>query len=106
MINLSAMQLQEHLKVADPPPLLLDVRERWEFEIVRLPSAQLMPMHRLFAEVKALDAAREIVVICHHGVRSRMVAAFLETQGFERVINLRDGIDGWATHVDKGMARY
>ena len=53
-----------------------------------------------------LDPDQEIVVICHHGIRSRQVAMYLEYQGFSDVINLYGGIDAWARDVDRGMATY
>ncbi len=53
-----------------------------------------------------LDPARPTVVICHHGVRSLHAGAFLERQGFEDVVNLHGGIDGWARSVDPAMAVY
>src|SRR5690606_9943703 len=53
-----------------------------------------------------LDAGAETVVLCHHGVRSAYVAAFLEQVGFSRVYNLVDGIDGWSREVDASVPRY
>jgi rhodanese-related sulfurtransferase len=39
-------------------------------------------------------------------MRSLQVALFLERNGFERMHNLRGGIDAWAAQVDPGMPRY
>ena len=89
-----------------PAPLLLDVREPWEFEICRIAGAQPMPMRSVPARLDELDPAQEIVVICHHGMRSAQVCAFLAHQGFERVINLSGGVHAWAGQVDPAMARY
>lgn len=88
------------------PPLLLDVREPWEFEVCHIEGARLLPMHQVPSQVNALDAARETVVICHHGVRSFHVARFLERNGFTRVINLTGGVDAWAKQVDPSMPSY
>ena len=60
------------------PPLLLDVRELWEFERCHIPDARLVPMGSVPAHLTELDTERETVVICHHGVRSYHVARFLE----------------------------
>ena len=87
-------------------PLLLDVREPTEHAICRIEGSTLMPMNSVPARLAELDPARETVVICHHGGRSMQVAIFLERRGFERVINLASGVDGWATQVDPAMARY
>ena len=106
MRELSAVELRDHLADAGNDPLLLDVREPWEFSICRIDGSQLIPMGQLPAALRALDPDRQTVVICHHGIRSRQVARFLEYRGFANVINLSDGIDGWARDVDPEMATY
>jgi rhodanese-related sulfurtransferase len=91
-------------------PLLLDVREPWEFELAAIRieglETRLMPMNSVPAEFERLDPAQPVVCICHHGARSAQVVAFLERQGFEAVYNLAGGIDAWSTQVDAGVARY
>lgn len=106
MRNLAPSALQEYLETADPAPLLLDVREPWEYQRVHLPESQLVPMRQIPAAAQSLETDREIVVICHHGVRSRQVAMFLESRGFRRVINLQGGIDAWARELDPSMPTY
>lgn len=88
------------------PPVLLDVREPWEFEICHLPGARSIPMQSLPAHLAELDPQRETVVICHHGVRSFHAGRFLEHSGFARVINLSGGVDSWARQVDPAMPTY
>lgn len=56
-----------------------------------------------FAE---LDEEQPVVCICHHGGRSMQVAAFLERQGFTKVINLSGGVHAWAAQVDPSMPTY
>jgi rhodanese-related sulfurtransferase len=87
-------------------PLLLDVRETWEFERCHIDGSTLMPMSQFQSTFAQLDPDRETVVICHHGVRSFHVARFLEHNGFENVINLSGGIDAWARQVDRDMPLY
>lgn len=106
MRDLSAAQLRDHLATTDSGPLLLDVREPWEFRICSIAGSQLIPMGHIPASVKALDPSRETVVICHHGIRSRQVAMYLDYQGFSNVINLAGGVDAWARDVDQQMATY
>lgn len=89
-----------------PPPLLLDVREPWEFERCHIPESRLVPMGTVPARLAELDPDRETVVICHHGVRSYHVARFLEHNGFKKVINLSGGVDAWAKEVDPSMPFY
>jgi rhodanese-related sulfurtransferase len=95
--------------LADPdrePPLLLDVREPWEYQTCRIEPSLLMPMASVPARQEELDPERPLVCICHHGARSMQVAAFLERAGFGQVINLTGGIHGWALQVDPTMPTY
>ena len=88
-------------------PLLLDVREPWEFEYVHLPESILMPMGDVPSRAHAeLDPDEHVVVICHHGQRSLSVAMWLRAQGFEQAQSLAGGIDGWSRAVDATVARY
>ena len=87
-------------------PLLLDVREPWEFEKCRIEGARLVPLRELPARFAELDAAAQTVVICHHGGRSMQAALFLELQGFGDVHNLAGGVDAWARSVDPAMPVY
>jgi rhodanese-related sulfurtransferase len=88
-------------------PILLDVREPWEYEAARIEGSALMPMGdvpgRAFQE---LDPEAHIVAICHHGVRSLNVAAWLRNQGFENAQSLRGGIDAWSAEIDPAVPRY
>ncbi len=87
-------------------PLLLDVREPWEYRIAHLKGSTLIPMRDLLGRLPELDPERETVVICHHGIRSRQVAYVLERYGFKNVINLEGGLAAWAEEVDPAMPRY
>jgi rhodanese-related sulfurtransferase len=106
MRDLSAAQLRDHLANAQGEPLLLDVREPWEFRICHIEGSQLIPMGQLPAALGGLDPNRETIVICHHGIRSRQVAMYLDYQGFSNVINLAGGVDAWAREVDRQMPTY
>jgi len=87
-------------------PVLLDVREPWEFQTCRLEESLLIPMREIPARIGELDLDADTVVICHHGMRSMQVAYFLHRQGFARVHNLAGGLDAWARTVDSGMRVY
>jgi rhodanese-related sulfurtransferase len=87
-------------------PVLLDVREDWEFALCHLPDAQHMPMHLVPLRCNELNPDDEIVLICHHGMRSMQVGMFLERQGFSSLINLTGGVAGWADEVDPNLPRY
>jgi len=89
-----------------PRPLLLDVREPWEFQTCSITGSQLLPMREIASRKEELDTEADIVVICHHGSRSMQVALFLEKNGFPKVHNLAGGVDAWAKTVDPSMPVY
>jgi len=97
-----------HARLASPgnPPVILDVREHWELAICALPGATHISMGQIPARLDELDPQRETVVVCHHGIRSQRVAAFLENRGFTRLYNLRGGVDAWAREIDPAMHTY
>lgn len=95
--------------IADPhrtTPLLLDVREPWEYETCHIADSQLIPMQSIPARINELEEDQQVVCICHHGARSMSVAAFLERNHFTNVINLTGGVHAWAQQVDSTMPVY
>lgn len=107
MQTLTAPELAAWL--ADPArdkPVLLDVREPWEFQTCRIEGSVPIPMNSIPARLQELDEETPIVCICHHGARSMSVAAFLERNGFPQVINLTGGVHAWALQVDNSMPTY
>jgi rhodanese-related sulfurtransferase len=106
MREFSATELHAYMETAAIKPLLLDVREPWEFDKARIEGSTLVPMRSVPDQLQNLDPERETVVICHHGIRSRMVGRFLESQGFSKVINLRGGVAAWANDIDRQMPTY
>jgi rhodanese-related sulfurtransferase len=107
MRQLSPLELRAWLDdAARPPPVLLDVREEWELERCRIDGAIWIPMRDVPLRMEELNPKAEVVVICHHGVRSYHVARLLEHEGFGSVYNLATGVDGWARQVDPTMHTY
>ena len=99
-------ELHAYLESSQPDPLLLDVREPWEYEKCHLENSLLVPMRQIPGSIHQLDPDRETVVIFHHGIRSRSVAMYLANNHFSDVINLTGGIDAWAKEVDHAMLTY
>jgi rhodanese-related sulfurtransferase len=87
-------------------PLVLDIREPWELALASLPMTLNIPMGQLPERLQELDRERPIIVMCHHGNRSRQVVIFLEQSGFPRVINLCGGISAWSDVVDPTIPQY
>ena len=87
-------------------PVLLDVREPWEFQTCHIAGAVPIPMQSIPERLQELEEDAPIVCICHHGARSMSVAAFLERNGFTQVTNLTGGVHAWALQVDSTMPTY
>ena len=88
--------------------LLLDCREQSEFDFCQIKGAQLIPMNETPNRINELEPhrAKRIVVFCHHGTRSMMVAQWLRMQGFESAQNMTGGIDVWSQLIDPDIPRY
>ena len=110
MQQLGALEVKAWLDAAAsgvrPAPVLLDVRETWEYELCHLPGSIPMPMNSVPTRLAELDRERAMIVICHHGGRSLQVASFLEQQGFANLSNLHGGVAAWARQVDPAMPTY
>ena len=90
------------------PPRLVDVREQDEWDIAKIPVAELLPLSQwpAIAIEKFTDKSQSLLIQCHHGARSARAAAWLLSQGFTDVTNLAGGIDAWSEQVDGSVARY
>jgi rhodanese-related sulfurtransferase len=104
MSSMSATEMAAYLQQASP--LLLDVREPWEFEICHIEGSTNLPMGQISQGFEDLPDSSEIVVICHHGVRSQQVIRFLQGQMTASLINLDGGVDAWAREVERDMPLY
>ena len=103
--EISVRELADRLRGPNPPRLI-DVREPNEWAYCRIAGAELKPMSAIMSWMPELDRTTELVIQCHSGVRSWQVAQYLQAHGFQRVINLRGGIDAWSVDVDPTVPRY
>lgn len=86
---------------------MVDVREPWELATAGIAGAVAMPMGEVPARAhQELDPEERLIVVCHHGVRSMNVTAWLRNQGFEQAQSMRGGIDAWASEVDAAVPKY
>jgi len=87
--------------------VILDVRELWEIETAEMARSKHIPMNEIPARFQCeLDPGKHIVVVCHHGVRSYNVTAWLRQQGYDKVQSLAGGIDRWARQMDPKVPVY
>ena len=107
MEQIAPLELDECLR-GEHPPHLLDVREVHEHAFAAIPNSRLIPLSQLPERIREIDSWKReaVVVYCHHGIRSQHAIAFLSSVGFERLINLQSGIDGWSIQVDPSLPRY
>jgi rhodanese-related sulfurtransferase len=109
MLSLRVEQLQDFV-TRHPGAQLLDVREAWELQLARiaLPGVDCLhlPLQQVPERLSELDPAQPVVCICHHGVRSAQVVAFLQRHGHAQAYNLAGGVDAWSTQVDHAVPRY
>ena len=100
-------ELSEQLR-SPQPPRLLDVRRVEEHAFVALPNSTLIPLGELMTRADELEGWKndEVVVYCHHGIRSAHAVAQLRALGFTRLHNLDGGIDRWTQEVDPKLPRY
>jgi rhodanese-related sulfurtransferase len=84
----------------------LDVREDWEHALCHIAGDLHIPMGQIPARLSEIPLDRPLIVVCHHGMRSRQVGEFLLSQGYADVTNLQGGIDAWARSVDTALELY
>jgi rhodanese-related sulfurtransferase len=111
--ELDVYELARKLKSGEPF-VLLDVREAWELDQAMIVDHRLkvVPMSRLAQlgaealpeEVQHKEA--EILVMCHHGVRSANVTEWMLAQGWTNIFSVRGGIAAYAQEVDSSVGRY
>ncbi|HZQ41966.1 MAG TPA: rhodanese-like domain-containing protein [Acidobacteriaceae bacterium] len=105
-LEITVDQLQQQL-ASTHPPLLLDVREPWEYATAHIPNSTLIPINEIPARAfNELDEDQPIAVLCHHGARSLSVANWLRQQGFSKAQSVSGGIDLWSRAIDPTIPRY
>ena len=104
--QLSVSELKQKLDREPGRFVVLDVREPWELNVCSLPGTISIPMRQVPARTAELPKDKELVVLCHHGIRSQQVALYLEHVGFDKLHNVVGGIAAWARDIDTKMPTY
>jgi adenylyltransferase/sulfurtransferase len=86
--------------------LFVDVREQWEYDTSHIEGSVWIPLREIPASTPRLESAGEVILFCHHGMRSMDAAAWLRSQGVTSARSMAGGIDLWATEIDPKIARY
>lgn len=104
---MTPQELAEKLRSPNPPRLL-DVRQPEEHAFVSLPNSTLIPLGELLTRADEIEDWKndEVVVYCHHGIRSANAIAQLRAVSFTNLHNLSGGIDRWTSEIDPNLPRY
>ena len=96
------------LRTDGESPLVIDCRETAEVETASIDRTRHVPMGEIKSRLPELEDHADdlVVVLCHHGMRSLQVVAFLREQGFTDARSLAGGIDRWSIEIDAGVPRY
>jgi adenylyltransferase/sulfurtransferase len=104
--SISVSELNLRLKSGDEIQLL-DIREPYERKICAIPNSEFIPMDLVAKNPSSVKNDGDIVVYCHHGIRSFLLIKHLEEKhGYGNLINLDGGINEWALKIDQSMPRY
>lgn len=99
--EISVQELQA-LREAKADFTLLDVRDKWEYDVCNL-GGKLIPLSELPERMKELNPNQQIIVHCQMGGRASRAVAYLLENNFKNVSNLRGGIKAWAKEIDPTM---
>ncbi len=102
------IELEEfkHLRDQKVDHILIDVREKWEWELCCFPEALHIPLGELQRRMNELDKSKFIIVHCKSGGRSARAVEQMKKAGFAKVKNLKGGINGWAEKIDPSVPKY
>ncbi len=90
----------------DKSILFIDVREPWEHQQAHIEGSKLIPLREIPANLQQIETADNVILYCHHGMRSLDAAAWLRQQGVTGARSMSGGIDRWTTEVDPLVPRY
>ena len=107
-LEVSVQEAQRMIASRGAALRLLDVRDPDEYQLCRLPGAELIPLATLPAEAatKLPDKDAELLVYCHHGLRSLRAVRHLRDRGYTGATSMSGGIERWATDIDPTVPRY
>jgi rhodanese-related sulfurtransferase len=104
-IQIAPQELKQKLDTS-ASVLVVDVREPWETQMGAIAGAKLIPLNTLPANMELFANAEEIIIYCHHGMRSLNAATWLRSQGVDGARSLTGGIERWSVEIDSKVPRY
>jgi rhodanese-related sulfurtransferase len=94
------------LLARDDKVLFVDVREPWEYQTTHIEGSVLITLGQIPSNLARLENAEQLVLFCHHGIRSLDAAAWLRSQGVAGARSMTGGIERWSTEIDPSVPRY
>ncbi len=104
-IEIAPHEVKE-LLACDDKVLFVDVREQWEYDTAHIEGSVLIPLGEVPSNLARLESAEELVLFCHHGMRSLNAAAWLRSQGVEGARSMTGGIERWSAEIDPNVPHY
>ncbi|MEQ8241651.1 MAG: rhodanese-like domain-containing protein [Cyclobacteriaceae bacterium] len=104
MKEISVQELKE-LKDTKADFQLIDVREENEYEVAEI-GGELIPMATVPDNLDKISKDKQVVVHCRSGKRSGGIVQYLESQGYDNVVNLAGGILAWSDEIDPSVPKY
>jgi adenylyltransferase/sulfurtransferase len=109
IMNTDEVTVKELKQALDNPASgirVIDVRELAEYQVARIPGAQLLPLSELTQRWGELDPSKEYYLHCKAGVRSMKALLFLRQQGFKHLKSVKGGISAWSDEIDASVPKY
>lgn len=96
------------LIASETPVLLIDCREQHEYDFCHIDGSILVPLSSFAGKAEAIlkHSDQQVLIYCHHGVRSLHAVRYLTEQGFPNTLSIQGGIDLWSLRVDSNIPRY
>ncbi|MCT8137872.1 rhodanese-like domain-containing protein [Anaerobacillus sp. CMMVII] len=95
-------ELKEVLKTGSEKVVVIDVREREEYNASHIPGIPLIPMSNFPNVINDLRTDKEYIIVCRSGNRSQHVALFLKEHGIT-AHNFYGGMLSWGDEVQTGL---
>ena len=104
-MDITVKELKQRMDRGDAPRLI-DVREPHEYDICRIPGAELIPTGQFIQRLEEFDKDAEIVVHCKSGGRSGRAVEMMKARGFKHARNLTGGVLAWIDQIDPLQRKY
>lgn len=100
--GISSNELLSMLQNREDEYVFLDVRTPQEYEEMRIPGFDLIPIENLRKRIDEILPNRKIILVSQSGSRAYQASLILKTYGFKEVAILEGGLHMWPYTVTRG----